>query len=68
MSQLLFKNVNIIYPSNIEEENLFVEGVPYEENGSLKLQVYTVNHENNSEKTYYTFYSHDNGVNWSINR
>ena len=63
-----FKDVNIIHPDNIEEDNLFVDGVPYKENGSLKLQVYTLNHENNSEKTYYTFYGHDNGVNWSINR
>lgn len=31
------------HPSkNIEERNLFVKGVPYEENGKLKVKIYTI--------------------------
>lgn len=63
-----FKNSNIIHPDIIEEKNLLVKGVPYIENKILKLQVYTVNHAKSPSKTYYTFYSNDNGLNWSIQK
>ena len=61
-----FQFANIIHPDSIKEKNLLVKGVPYTENGKLKLQVYTLNHSKNPERTYYTFYSDDNGLNWSI--
>lgn len=60
------KKSNIIHPDNIEEKNLLVEGVPYYDNGILKLKVYTINHSKTPEKTYYDFYSQDEGENWRI--
>ncbi len=63
-----FKNVNIIHPRNIEERNLFVKGVPYEENGELKVKIYTINHNKDPEKTYYEFISKDKGRNWECNK
>lgn len=63
-----FKNVNIIHPRNIEERNLFVKGVPYEENGELKVKIYTINHNKDPEKTFYEFISKDKGKNWECNK
>lgn len=63
-----FENVNIIHPRNIEERNLFVKGVPYEENGELKVKIYTINHNKDPEKTYYEFISKDKGRNWECNK
>ena len=61
-----FECANIIHPESIEEKTLFVKGVPYVENNKLKLQIYTINYAKNPERTYYTFYSEDNGLNWKI--
>lgn len=60
-----FEETTIVHPEDIEEETLFVSGVPYEEDGELKLKVYTINYNKNPQKTYYEFYSVDNGLNWS---
>lgn len=62
-----FENTNIIHPRSIEERNLFVKGVPYEENGKLKVKIYTINHSKEPEKTYYEFISKDQGKNWEYN-
>lgn len=57
---------NIIHPDNIEEKNLLVKGVPYIEDGNLKVVIYTLNHSKSSERTYYEFVSNDNGVTWEF--
>ena len=59
-----FKNANITHPNSIEEKNLFVKGIPYIEDGILKVEIYTINHSKYPEKTYYEFSSNDNGVTW----
>lgn len=61
-----FQDANLIHPDNIEEKNLFVYEVPYIDNGILKVKIYTINHSKEPEKTYYTFYSNDNGLNWNL--
>jgi len=43
------------------EENLYIEDVPYKENGILKLKAYSI--ESSGEKYYY-FYSENNGKDW----
>ena len=63
-----FEDVNIIHPRNIEERNLFVKGIPYEEEGKLKVKIYTINHNKEPEKTYYEFISKDMGKNWECNK
>lgn len=63
-----FEGVNIIHPDNIEERNLFVKGVPYEENGILKVQIYTINHNKDPERTYYEFISKNKGKNWEYSK
>lgn len=63
-----FKSVNIIHPRNIEERNLFVKGVPYEEDGKLKVKIYTINHNKDPKKTYYEFISKDKGRSWECNK
>lgn len=63
-----FGNTNIIHPRSIEERDLFVKGVPYEENGNLKVKIYTINYNKEPEKTYYEFISKDKGKNWEYNR
>lgn len=63
-----FGNTNIIHPRSIEERDLFVKGVPYEENGKLKVKIYTINYNKEPEKTYYEFISKDKGKNWEYNR
>lgn len=59
-----FNDAKIIHPNNIEEKNLLVKGVPYIEDGKLKVVIYTLNHRKNPERTYYEFISNDNGVSW----
>lgn len=59
-----FELANIIHPVQIEEESLFVDGVPYYEDNELLLKIYTINHSKVPEKTYYEFYSNDNGKTW----
>ena len=59
-----FVDANIIHPSTITEKNLFVSGLPYLEDGKLKVKIYTINYQKNPVKTYYEFYSQDNGLNW----
>ena len=59
-----FELANIIYPDEIEEETLFIEDIPYYENNQLLLKVYTINHSKVPEKTYYEFYTNDNGKTW----
>lgn len=59
-----FNDANIIHPDSIEEKNLLVKGVPYIEDGKLKVVIYTLNHRKNPERTYYEFISNDNGVSW----
>ena len=61
-----YNYANIIHPDSIEEKNLLVKGVPYIENNMLKVQVYTLNYAKDPARTYYTFYSKDNGLNWEI--
>ena len=61
-----FNDANIIHPDNIEEKNLLVKGVPYIEDGKLKLVIYTLNHSKSPERTYYEFISNDNGVTWEF--
>lgn len=56
-----FSDANIIFPNITEEESFFVKGVPYMENGILKVQAHIRNKD-------YTFYSSDNGVNWNIDK
>ncbi len=63
-----FKDANIIHSNNIEERNLFIYRVPYEENGKLKVKIYTINHSKEPEKTYYEFISNDNGENWEYSK
>lgn len=63
-----FEEAKIIHPDNIEEINLFIKGVPYEENGMLKLQIYTIKHNKDPEKTYYEFISKDKGKNWEYSK
>ncbi len=63
-----FENTNIIHPRSIEERNLFIKGVPYEENGILKVKIYTINHSKKPEKTYYEFISKDKGENWEYSK
>ena len=57
-----FEDANIVHLDSIKESNLFVEEVPYIEDGILKLKLYTTNKY--LEKTYYEFYSKDNGLTW----
>ena len=59
-----FELANIIHPVQIEEESLFIDGVPYYEDNKLLLKIYTINHSKVPEKTYYEFYSNDNGKTW----
>lgn len=59
-----FINANIIHPKNIEEKNLFVSELPYLENETLKVKIYTINHAKNPAKTFYEFSSKDNGLTW----
>lgn len=61
-----FIDSNIVHPDSIEEKNLLVKGMPYMEDGKLKLEVYTLNHSKTPERTYYIFSSNDNGLNWEI--
>lgn len=61
-----FNDANIIHPDNIEEKNLLVKGVPYIEDGKLKLVIYTLNHSKNPERTYYEFISNDNWITWEF--
>lgn len=63
-----FEDANIIHPNNIEERNLFIKGVPYEKNGTLKVQIYTINHSKDPERTYYEFISKDKGKNWKYDK
>ena len=65
---ITFKKANIIHPDSIAEKNLLVKGLPYMENGKLKLEVYTLNHAKNPKRTYYIFNSIDNGCNWNLER
>lgn len=62
-----FSKSNFIKPNNLKDKDLFIDDVPYIENNILKVKVYTVNYNPNSylERTYYDFYSEDNGLNWS---
>ena len=59
-----FVNSNIIHPDNIEEKHLLASETPYIEDGTLKVKIYTVNHSKTPIKTYYIFYSGDNGLNF----
>lgn len=61
-----FNEANIIHSDNIEEKNLIVKGVPYIEDGKLKVVIYTLNHSKSPERTYYEFTSNDNGVTWEF--
>lgn len=61
-----FVDSNIVHPDSIEEKNLLVKGMPYIEDGKLKLEVYTLNHFKTPERTYYIFSSNDNGLNWNL--
>lgn len=63
-----FVDSNIVHPDSIEEKNLLVKGVPYIEDGKLKLEIYTLNHAKQPERTYYIFYSNDNGLNWTLEK
>lgn len=45
-----FDTANIIHPNTIEERNLLVKGVPYEEQGILKIEIYTINHSKIQKK------------------
>lgn len=63
-----FETANIIHPNTIEERNLLVKGVPYEEQGILKIEIYTINYSKNPEKTYYEFTSKNNGKDWKYSR
>ena len=58
-----FTKANFIHSNEINEENLFVDGLPYYENGILKLKVYELK---NPKNIYYEFYSEDNGLNWKV--
>ena len=58
-----FIKANFIHSNEINEENLFVDGLPYYEDGILKLKVYELK---NPRNIYYEFYSEDNGLNWKI--
>lgn len=58
-----FTKANFIHSNEINEENLFVDGLPYYEDGILKLKVYELK---NSKNIYYEFYSNDNGLNWRV--
>ena len=60
-----FEDANIIHPKIIEEENLFVEDVPYIKDGKLKVKIYTINNNKEPNKTYYEFSSKDNGKTWN---
>lgn len=62
-----FTSSNIIYKNNNEEDNMYIDGLPYIENNVLKLNAYTIDYSKNKEKVYYTLYSIDNGLNWNIN-
>lgn len=59
-----FTDAKILHPTNIEEKNLFVSEVPYLENETLKVKIYTVNNAKSTAKTFYEFYSKDNGLTW----
>ena len=61
-----FVNANIIKPDSIMAENLFVDDIPYIEDNILKVKVYTIDYHDWQDKTYYEFYSDDNGLNWKI--
>lgn len=59
-----FKEAAIVHPSNIDEENLFVKGVPYIKDEKLRVQIYTINYSKEPSETYYEFTSEDNGITW----
>lgn len=61
-----FVDANIIKPDSIMAENLFVEDVPYIVGNILKVKIYTIDYHDWQDKTYYEFYSNDNGLNWKI--
>lgn len=63
-----FKDTNIVHPYSIEEINLLVKGVPYIEDGKLKVVIYTLNHSKSPERTYYEFVSKDNGITWFMDK
>ena len=59
-----FELANIIHPAQIEERSLFIDGLPYYEDNKLSLKIYTINYSKVPKKTYYEFYSNDNGKTW----
>lgn len=63
-----FSDANIIHPSNITEKNLFVSEIPYIEDGTLKVKIYTINHNKTPVETYYEFTSKDNGKTWKYSK
>lgn len=60
-----FEEANIIHPNNIDEKNLFVKDVPYKEDKTLKVKIYTINYQKDPIKSYYEFTSDDEGKTWT---
>ncbi|NLC88160.1 MAG: hypothetical protein GX682_05245 [Clostridiaceae bacterium] len=56
-----FEDVKIIKTDNLEEKNIYFEGLPYIENEILKIKAYTIT---NGEKKYLNLLSEDNGLDW----
>lgn len=54
-----FKEASI--NTNEASKNLYIDDVPFIENGMLKLKAHTIK---NSKKEYYYFYSEDKGITW----
>lgn len=62
------EDAKIIHPDNITEKNLFVSGLPYIEDNTLKVKIYTINHKKDEIYTYYEFISEDNGKTWEYSK
>lgn len=59
-----FETANFIKPNFIGDSYLYVEDIPYVENGNLKVKTYEINNSVGPYKIYYEFYSKDNGKTW----
>lgn len=60
--------IEIEHPSNIEEKNLLLGGLPTNENGVLTLKVHTLNSNKVPNREYYEYITQDKGLTWKQNK
>ena len=55
------QKANFQLPETIKQQSIFIEEVPYYEENTLQLKLYTIHDQS---KTDYEFYSQDERLNW----